>query len=237
MSAAASACAVLVLAFRGTEPPRAPVQAKASMSLNLNVHAAPRQERDEQLAGLLRLAAGGDARAFELFYSGTVRCAMALVRRIVGDAYAEDVLSDSYFQAWRHASQYDPARGSAVTWLLTLTRSRALDRLRQETLRHGGITGAPAFEPGQEPAHEAGPEQLLEGVQARSCLHAALAQLSATERWVLGLAYYRDLTQTEIASATGLPLGTVKSLASRAQRKLREALQNPNAPAKAAEHG
>jgi RNA polymerase sigma-70 factor, ECF subfamily len=198
---------------------------------------SPRQVRDERLAGLLRLAATGDARAFELFYSGTVRCAMALVRRIVGDAHAEDVLSDSYFQAWRNAAQFDPARGSAVTWLLTLARSRALDRLRQETLRHGGLAGAPAFEADAQAAQDAGPEQLLEGVQARSRLHAALARLSPTERWVLGLAYYRDLTQTEIASATGLPLGTVKSLASRAQQKLREALQNPNAPAAAAEHG
>jgi RNA polymerase sigma-70 factor (ECF subfamily) len=182
--------------------------------------------RDERLAGQLRAAAGGDARAFEAFYDGTVRYAMALVRRIAGQALAEDVLSDCYFQAWRDAGRFDPARGSALTWLLTMARSRALDRLRQETLRHGGQAGAPAFDADEtEAAPSPGPEQLLESVEACSALHSALAQLSANERWVLGLAYFRDHSQSEIASLTGLPLGTVKSLINRAQHKLREVLQ------------
>lgn len=182
--------------------------------------------RDERLAGQLRAAAGGDARAFEAFYDGTVRYALALVRRIAGQALAEDVLSDCYFQAWRDARRFDPARGSPLTWLLTMARSRALDRLRQETLRHGGQAGAPAFDADEtEAAPSPGPEQLLESVEACSRLHSALAQLSANERWVLGLAYFRDHSQSEIASLTGLPLGTVKSLINRAQHKLREVLQ------------
>ena len=61
-------------------------------------------------------------------------------------------------------------------------------------------------------------------MEASSRLHAALAQLSANERWVLGLAFFRDCSQSEIAAATGMPLGTVKSLVTRAQHKLRETL-------------
>jgi len=182
--------------------------------------------RDEQWAALLQAAAGGDARAFEAFYDATVRYAMAVVRRIAGDGHAEDVVADCYFQAWRNAGQFDAGRGSALTWLLTMARSRALDRLRQETLRHGGLAGAPEFDADEsQPTLDPGPDQLLESVEACTRLHTALSQLSANERWVLGLAYFRDRTQSEIATLTGLPLGTVKSLITRAQHKLRETLQ------------
>jgi len=90
------------------------------------------------------------------------------------------------------------------------------------------LAGAPPFDPdSDEPHPDPGPEQLLESVQASSQLHAALSQLSADERWVLGLAFFRDHSQSEIAAFTGLPLGTVKSLITRAQHKLRELLQDP----------
>ena len=183
--------------------------------------------RDQQLAELLLAAAHGDAHAFETFYSATARYALPLVRRIVGDAHAEDVLSDCYFMAWRNVAQFDTGRGSPLAWLLTMARSRALDRLRQENVRHAGLAGAPEFDPDEGEAHpDPGPEQLLEAVEASSRLHAALSQLSANERWVLGLAFFRDCSHSEIADRTGLPLGTVKSLVTRAQHKLRETLQD-----------
>ena len=181
--------------------------------------------RDTQMAALLQAAAHGDARAFEAFYNATIRHAMAVVRRIAGDSYTEDVLADCYFQAWRNASQFDAQRGSAVTWLLTMARSRALDRIRQETLRHGGLPGAPAHDADAAQASgEPGPEALCEAVESRSSLYRALAQLSTGERWVLGLAYFRDHTHSEIATITGFPIGTVKSHMTRAQQKLRACL-------------
>ena len=188
--------------------------------------ASPHVARDEQLVALLRAAAAGDARAFESFYNSTARQAMALVRRIAGSVHAEDVLADCYFQAWRNARQFDAGRGSPLAWLLTMARSRALDRLRQESVRHGGLAGAPGgAADGEDLGTLPGPDQLLESVEASTRLHAALAGLSANERWVLGLAYFRDHTHGEIATLTGMPLGTVKSLINRAQRKLRETLQ------------
>ena len=188
---------------------------------------SPSSQDEPPLAALLHAAARGDARAFEQFYGATCRQALAVVRRITGTAFAEDVLSDCYFQAWRDAARFDAARGDAIAWLLTIARSRALDRMRKEALRHGGLSGAPESDPAScEDAQAPGPDALLQGVQERSRLHAALAALSANERWVLGLAYYRDFTQAEIAGITQLPLGTVKSLMTRAQHKLREALQN-----------
>ena len=225
--------ATFVLALRDALAPparRAIAHPKAAIRMQqlqpTQTH-APDTARDKELAALLQAAAAGDAHAFETFYSATVRSAMAVVRRIAGDAYTEDVLADCYFQAWRGAAQFDAARGSALAWLLTMARSRALDRLRSENLRHGGVGGAPAFDADQaQQCGEPGPEQLLESVQANSRLHAALAQLSANERWVLGLAYFRDHSQSEIAQVTGLPLGTVKSLINRAQHKLRDTLQS-----------
>lgn len=194
-------------------------------------HPAGSASRDEQLAALVTASASGDAQAFERFYNCTVRHALAVVRRIAGDVHAEDVLSDCYFQAWQNAGRFDAQRGSALTWLLTMARSRALDRLRQEALRHGGLAGAPRFDADtHEESSTPGPEALLDSLQTCTALRAALARLSANERWVLGLAYFRDCTHAQIAAQTGLPLGTVKSLITRAQHKLRQVLQ-PAAPA------
>jgi RNA polymerase sigma-70 factor (ECF subfamily) len=187
----------------------------------------PRTETDPQLALLLQAAAAGDARAFEQFYDATARGVLAVVRRIAGDNHAEDVLSEAYLQAWRDAARFDAQRGSAIAWLLAIARSRALDRLRQEALRHGGLPGAPEHDADGDATLVVGPDALLESVEVRSRLHEALARLSANERWVLGLAYFRDLRQSEVAAATGLPLGTVKSLTTRAQQKLRDALAEP----------
>jgi RNA polymerase sigma-70 factor, ECF subfamily len=182
---------------------------------------AARAERNDALAALLRQAAAGDARAFETFYDATIGYAHALARRMLRPADVQDVLADSFFQAWREAQRFDATRGNAVTWLLTLVRSRALDLLRHQR-------ASPEVEATDDtleaPAPQPGPEDLLAGTQADTQVHAALAGLSPHERWVLGLAYYRDLSHREISSETGLPLGTVKSLILRAQAKLRERL-------------
>jgi RNA polymerase sigma-70 factor, ECF subfamily len=186
--------------------------------------------RDHELATLVATSAEGDARAFEVFYERTIHYAFAAARRIVGDAYADDVLAESYFQAWRDASRYDATRGNPIAWIVTIVRSRGLDRLRQESLRHGGLSGAPAFdEAAIEESAVPGPDALIEHTQAKSALHIAMATLSANERWCLGLAYFRDLSHSEIAATTGIPLGTVKTLISRSQQKLRNALSAHNA--------
>ena len=188
-----------------------------------------------ELALWVQAAAQGDARAFEAFYNATCACTGAVVRRIVGDNHFEDVLSDAYFQAWRHARRFEPQPGGALAWIVTIARSRALDRLRQERLRHGGAGGAPEFDAeAHSGADSVDPETLAASVEASSQLHRALARLSPHERWVLALAYFRDCSHSEIAAHTGLPLGTVKSLITRSQHKLRDTLNAPGSPAAAA---
>lgn len=179
-----------------------------------------RRARDERLALLLQRSASGDAQAFEAFYDASVVHARTLARRILRDAELEDVLADAFFQAWRDAARFDTARGSAMAWLLTIVRTRALDCLRQRQLR--GQT--PEGEVPEAASDEPGPLELLAQAQAGTRLHAALGQLSQQERWLLGLAYYREHTHVQIAASTALPLGTVKSVLLRAQHKLRALL-------------
>jgi RNA polymerase sigma-70 factor (ECF subfamily) len=187
-----------------------------------------RRARDERLAALLQRSAAGDAQAFEAFYDASIVHARTLARRILRDAELDDVLADAFFQAWRDAARFDAARGSAMAWLLTIVRTRALDLLRQRQVR--GQTGATADgEPADVPSDEPGPPDLLAQAQAGTRLHAALAKLSQQERWLLALAYYREQTHVQIAAATALPLGTVKSVLLRAQHKLRALLGPPGA--------
>ena len=181
-----------------------------------------RAERDALLACWLAEAAAGKATAFESFYDATVGYARALGRRMVKAADLDDLLADAFFQAWRDAARFDAQRGSAVTWLLTLVRSRALDLLRRQRASHE-VEAADDLQ-AETASDLPGPDELLSGTQAGTRLHAALALLSPSERWVLGLAYYADLTHREICVQTGMPLGTVKSLILRAQAKLREPL-------------
>jgi len=180
---------------------------------------AERRARDERLAALLLKAADADASAFEAFYDATIPYAQSLARRMLALSDIDDVLSDAYFQVWREAPRFEPARGSAVTWLLTIVRTRALDLLRrQRATRECEIPDELAERPGDLP----GPQELLAGTESGSALHRALATLSAQERWLLGLAYFKELSHAQISATTGLPLGTVKSSILRAQGKLRQ---------------
>lgn len=186
---------------------------------------APPDERassDALLAQHLAAAANGDSAAFEAFYDATAGYARALARRVLHGADVEDLLADVFFEAWRGAARFDASRCSPVTWLLTLVKSRAVDLLRYRAA-HPSVAGRDS-EPDAEAALDDDPADRLWQQQAGSRLHAALQRLTAAERWVLGLAYFRELTHGEIAHSTGLPLGTVKSHLLRTQTKLRAAL-------------
>lgn len=188
-----------------------------------------RAARDERLAALLAASARGDCAAFEAFYDATFAYARAIARRMLTGSDVDDLLADAYFEAWRTVARYDAGRGSAMTWLLTLVRSRCLDVRRQQRTRPsvgGSDDDLPAAGPDADTAADGtlDPAQHLWRQQADARLHGALAALSAAERWVLGLAYFRELTHAQIATATGMPLGTVKTHLLRAQQRLRELL-------------
>lgn len=194
--------------------PQPPASPPATARATTPAHAL----RDAELAGLLAGAAQGRSSEFEAFYDATVVYARALARRIVSPDDVDDALAEAYLDAWRQAHRFDPARGSAVSWLLTQVHSRAIDLRRRRGRVEPAADEDAATPDGAQPA-----DRLWQAESSRH-LHAALATLSGQERWVLGLAYFRDLAHGAIAEATGLPIGTVKSLIQRAHAKLRRQL-------------
>jgi len=134
---------------------------------------------------------------------------------------AEEVTEDCFWQVWRQAPRFDPARGAAIAWIMTIARSRALDALRRadttEPLDEDRLAGIEA-EDGSDP------QDLLDAVEKQHRLHAALRDLEPLPRQLVALAFFRGLSHEEIAGQMGLPLGTVKSHIRRALLRLRELL-------------
>ena len=147
----------------------------------------------------------------------------SLAARIVGAGTdAEEVLQDTWMQAWRTAERYDPARGAVGAWLVTIARSRALDRVRSLGARRRAETAA-ASEAASEPAPVApDPATGYARRMLRKDVASAVTALAPQQRQVLELAYFEGLSQTEIAARLDAPLGTVKSWTRQALLKLRE---------------
>jgi len=184
---------------------------------------ASREARDQALSALIGRAAHGDQAALASLYDETSAMVHGLSVKILGDeAAAEDVTIDVYMQAFRQASSYDRGRGSPLAWLLTLARSRAIDRLRSDRprrLREASIeTAETVAATGPDPA-----ESTLAG-ESRRAVHAALAALAPEQRRPIELAYYTGMSHSEIATALGLPLGTIKTRIRTGMLTLRERL-------------
>jgi RNA polymerase sigma-70 factor (ECF subfamily) len=165
----------------------------------------------------------------------------AAFRRLGDRQLAEEVLQDTYVALWNRAELFDPAAGSLLAWLSTIARNRAVDRLRalgrrpaavplsavlpsddaddqavERALASGDLLGA------APPPRD--PEQVIEEGALRDQIRGVLDAIPPNERQVLELAYYEELTQTEIADRLGWPLGTVKTRTRRALYRMREAL-------------
>jgi RNA polymerase sigma-70 factor (ECF subfamily) len=174
---------------------------------------------------LVRRMSAGDTQALAQFYERWSRPIHALVARLVRDADdADDVVEDTFYQAWRQASRYEPSRGAVSTWIVTIARSRALDRLRsRRRLREEPLTPVSVIDELADSAYP-DPAAGAEEAERRERVAEALRELPAEQREVLELAYFGGLSQTEIAERTGQPLGTVKTRTRLAGQKLRERL-------------
>ena len=161
----------------------------------------------------------GDTRALEELYDRYSDVLYSLAMRIVGRAAeAEDVVQETWLQAWRNAGAYDPARGTVGAWLVMTARSRAIDRVRSEGSRQRA-EGAAAADP---PASPDDPSSTAERRQWSGRVISALEQLVPQHRQVLELAYFAGLSQSEIANRLSAPLGTVKSWTRQALLRLSE---------------
>ena len=171
------------------------------------------------LPGLVR----GDRDALARLYDETRSVVYGLALRILNDtADAEEVTLDVYLQAWRSAGQFDAERGSVMSWLVTLTRSRAIDRLRSRASRRR--VQAPLPDGLEFPATDPGPEEVAAFAERRRVVRNALATLPPAQRRALELAYFAGMTQTEVAAHLDQPLGTIKTRVRAGMARLRAQL-------------
>ncbi len=179
---------------------------------------------DDYVAVVAAVGAGS-AEALAQLYDATVSKVHALVRAMVPNADdAEEVTCDVYTYAWQTAAQYDATRGPVLNWLLTIARSRSLDALRRRRVRGRLIDEDAVTEDVADTKSSTAPDYYLNLFQTGTAVQAALAQLSADRRELIGLAFFEDLSHSEIATRTGLPIGTVKSHLRRALHTLRDSL-------------
>lgn len=169
---------------------------------------------DEDL--LLRTGLG-DRAAFDQLYR---RFADSVFRRALRQlrdrTRAEDATQETFAAIWRSASTYKPERGPGAPWLFAVARNAVVNQMRARV--------PTPIEPPDEIANEPGPGDQAEAAAERSRVHRAIAQLSAEQRAVIELAYWKELSQSEIAEQLGIPLGTVKTRTRRALFRLADIL-------------
>jgi len=176
---------------------------------------------------LLALVANGDQQAFSQLYDHSSSLLFTLAVRILGNhEEAAALLQDVYLEVWRKVSRYDVGRGTPVAWLVTLTRSRAIDRLRTRTAR--GSRATPSLEAGgAAQVDDLGPSsfETQADQELRIAIGAAVAGLPQAQQQAIELAYYEGLSHAEIAARLNQPLGTVKTRIKLGMSKLRDGLQ------------
>jgi RNA polymerase sigma-70 factor (ECF subfamily) len=177
---------------------------------------------------LLARVAKGDQKAFEQLYEQSSALLYALVMRIVGNQdEAAELLQEVYLEAWRKASNYDVARGTPMAWLVTLARSRALDRIRALGSRGKGVTASLDDTPAAGlVATNSDAVEMRAATERQALVGMALKRLPPVQRQAIELAFYGGLTHMEIAERLQTPLGTIKTRIRLGMEKLRDSLRS-----------
>lgn len=179
---------------------------------------------DAQLAEQVAL---GSSTALEALYNRYARVVLSFATRMLGDGQSgEDLLQEVFVRVWRQAGTYSQERGSFVTWLLSITHNMAIDEIRKRRRRPQRADAADPVlllgnvsDDGPSVEYQAGLSLL------RDTMRSAIRELPDAQRQAIELAYFRGLTQREIAETLGEPLGTVKTRMRLGMRKLREHLE------------
>ena len=178
------------------------------------------ERAEEDLDTLLKLVARGDQGAFEALYERLARPAYGLIRKVLRDpAQSEEVVQEVLLEVWRTASRFDPRRGGAATWVLTIAHRRAVDRVRSES------AAAEREQRAQRDAVAA--EAVADSVEASldaTALRRCLEGLSDIQRQSITLAYYGGYTYPEVAKQLEVALGTIKSRIRDGLNRLRDCL-------------
>jgi RNA polymerase sigma-70 factor, ECF subfamily len=184
-------------------------------------------------ADLIGRAAQGDARALEVLYERYSGVVFSFALRIVADRpLAEEILQEAFFRAWQQGGNFSAGRGTFITWLLSITHNLSIDEIRRRRRR-------------PQKAESEEPEQVLASVPdtgsgadvedevwlgaLRDTISQALAALPPAQREAIEMAYFRGMTQREIAEALGEPLGTIKTRMRLGLQKLKDGLGSDGA--------
>ena len=180
-------------------------------------NARPARRADED-GELLRRVASRDGRAFETLYHRYARPVYALALRRLGNREsAEEAVQETFTAVWRSAGSFRRERGTASSWLYAIARNAVVDRFRAQP--------EPVAEPPEQIADEAGPADRAEHAWLAWRVHRALEELPERERRVLELAYWQELSQSEVAEQLEIPLGTVKTRTRSALARLARMLE------------
>jgi RNA polymerase sigma-70 factor, ECF subfamily len=212
----------MLMAAMGAELPLAIWAPNIEECLTKFVAAVPSGPTDRARdRDLLARVARGDVAALRSLYDQHAPRAITIAYRILRNREeAEDIVQETFLEVWRRAAQFDPGRGGAVAWVVTIARSRAIDRLRARSI--AGRTIASAAEEAEAMSPVAPPTPALEAERRRDerRIADALGALPPAQRRTIELAYFEGLSQSEIAARTGCPLGTVKMRVKLAMAKL-----------------
>lgn len=178
---------------------------------------------EQSESGILQEVGRGSPEAFEALYDRYSRLAYTVAMRILSDeGAAEDTVQEAFLSIWRHAVSYRPERGTIRTWICSIVRNRAIDRLRGEASRE-----RPALVLDEARAEPALSDTWTEVAAelSRQQIRDALSRLPLEQRQTIELAYWCGMSQREIGETMRVPLGTVKGRARLALTKLRESLE------------
>ncbi len=175
-----------------------------------------------RLASLMQRASRGDEQAFaELYDATSVRAYGLAVRVVRNPAQAEEVVQEAYLDAWRTCSRFDPVRGSAVGWLLTIVHRKSVDRVRSaEAATNRDATYHRESQPVE---HDSTVEAAHASLDAQR-VRGAVATLTAVQREAVELAFFGGYTHTEVATMLDVPVGTAKTRIRDGLIRLRDAM-------------
>jgi len=196
-------------------------RARARLTATFSSNDTASLERAALVAALARVAAGERAALQDVYRRTSAKLYGVCLRIFPEQGEAEDALQDAFVNIWQKAGSFDPGRASPITWLVTLTRNRAIDRLRSRGKRTMVSIDVASEVPDARPDAEA----MLIADEQQSRIGDCIGELGSGDATMIRTAFFDGSTYAEIAERASLPLGTIKSRVRRALMKLRECLQ------------
>jgi RNA polymerase sigma factor (sigma-70 family) len=207
-------------------PCRGRIFAKLNNTSTTRAAVTTNSDNNDQLRRLVASVALGDAAAFRRLYDATSAKLFGFAMRILRkDELAEEAVQDAFVSVWHAASSYQPHLAAPLTWMATIVRNKSLDILRRQDSAEaldGDAFDADMLLALQDPA--AGPQDRVQMSEAARDLAHCMDGLDSKQRQAVGMAFFHDLSHSEVAQQLSLPIGTVKTWIRRSLDKLRTCL-------------